>query len=517
MCIIFQAIFSSIITAISLPNELYHFGMPLFAFMCMAPLYFAMLKCKSYLQSALCFGVQTGLVHVLSSFWLGNFSDYAIFTLGASGIGTAFIGFCFGAYTHFLINHCNYRQRPFVFSCIIIVYEYAKSTGFLAYPWGTLSMAAYPFIAIMQVSSLTGQWGVSFLFALTGSVVGECAFSFNQRKRRLSLLIISAITLLLLMLSFIYGAYKLQNKSKVLSYINTVVVQHNAMPFGAKYEEETLLQAMLLTQEGVSDFVEEGLSTDLVLWSEGTLKHRMPKSEKLYSIFPEAMPLFTFIKDMNIPFIIGGSYEVLPKEKRASNVALFFDDTGSFNSYYAKTHLVPFAESIPFSNIPKVRQTIADVTGFGPGWIAGDKFNMFQIKQAKIATPICFEDAFDEVCSAFYKEGAVAFFNITNDSWSLTQSAEYQHFVLAAYRAIQYRIAMVRSCQSGFTVLVDCNGKILQQLPVFVPAVMAARVPVYERNFTLYYLMGNYFVYMCFAVLFMCIFCKRMIDNSLSL
>ena len=95
---------------------------------------------------------------------------------------------------------------------------------------------------------------------------------------------------------------------------------------------------------------------------------------------------------------------------------------------------------------------------------------------------ICFEDAFGFIHSNFKKLGAEVFVNITDDSWSLTKSAEYQHFVVSWFRAIEFRTTMVRSTNSGFTAIVDPQGRIKDSLPLFKEAWLSAEVPVYKNS-----------------------------------
>ena len=52
-----------------------------------------------------------------------------------------------------------------------------------------------------------------------------------------------------------------------------------------------------------------GNSADLVVWSEGVLRYSFPTSYNYYSNFPHTNPLIPFIKEIQTPLLIGGSYE----------------------------------------------------------------------------------------------------------------------------------------------------------------------------------------------------------------
>ena len=154
---IFCTILSAFLVALAIPNETFAFGSPIIALFSLSPFYIALRHCKNCTGAFLLCFIHGALTHLLSSFWLGNFMGFAIFTLGASDLGTGFFEgfFALGFYAPFLFTSKSKELaqkagiRPFAipfrilwFSVIYVIWEYCKSTGFLAYPWGTLSMAA---------------------------------------------------------------------------------------------------------------------------------------------------------------------------------------------------------------------------------------------------------------------------------------------------------------------------------------------------------------------------------------
>ena len=90
--------------------------------------------------------------------------------------------------------------------------------------------------------------------------------------------------------------------------------------------------------------------------------------------------------------------------------------------------------------------------------------------------------------------GSEIFLNITNDSWSKTRSSEIQHFIVASYRAIEFRTTLVRCANSGYTAVVNPAGKILADLPLFTEDTLACSIPIYKRQMTVYAQYGDWFV-----------------------
>jgi apolipoprotein N-acyltransferase len=161
-------------------------------------------------------------------------------------------------------------------------------------------------------------------------------------------------------------------------------------------------------------------------------------------------------------------------------------------------HPVPFAESIPFWEYEWMRNFMAEVVGLEGGWVMGSEATVMEVptrsgRPLRFGVPICFEDAFPDVCAAFLKNGADILVNITNDAWSLTVSAETQHFVVARFRSIEFRRTLVRSTNGGVTAVVDAEGRTVAQLPLFTEAALAVEVPVQIGPPTTYYLLGDWF------------------------
>lgn len=102
-----------------------------------------------------------------------------------------------------------------------------------------------------------------------------------------------------------------------------------------------------------------------------------------------------------------------------------------------------------------------------------------------------------------FLNGAELFVNLTDDSWSKKRSSEIQHFVISSYRAIEYRTTLVRSCNAGYSVVLNPAGKIIAQMPLFEQASINFDVPVFERKMTTYARFGNWLPYSAIVFLFL--------------
>lgn len=507
---------SAALLALAIPNEFLKYGSALLGIAALVPHYIALETCPSLRRTAaLCF-FQSCLTHLLSSFWLAFFKDFAVFTLGASALGTGGIHALFALFfylpkfsrTRTLFKSSGVRFfesshfKIVWFSCVYTLYEFVKSTGFLAYPWGTLPMTAYRLKILPQITDITGVRGLTALFSAAGAlaavlVLDSVQFSVKKAFSRNKNAVFAVFSLFAL--SSAYGIFQYNKPRTPVKYMNTVFVQQNYDPWEIREDGVAITESQNLTMQGIAEFKAKNLRPDLVVWSEGILNYPFPQGMLHYKFYPESNPLLPFIAHTDVPTVIGAPVADGKSETGFYNAAVLFDKDANMQGFHAKTHLVPFAEEIPFTEYEFVQKMLKTAAGFSSGWSRGTQFSSFPVplhgadgKTALVSLPVCFEDAFGDVCSRMKKNGAEVFVNITDDSWSLTRSAEYQHFAAAKFRAIELRTTFTRATNSGYTAVVDPAGNIKADLPLFEKTYLAYEVPVYENTATAYLLFGEW-------------------------
>lgn len=579
---VFCSIFSGLAQSAAIPSEFLKFGSPFLGLFCLVPLYVSLYHSKSYFRTGFLAALQVLTVHLSSSFWLLNFHGFGAASLGASAFGTTFEAFACGILFHavksFRKKDHYLREksglaffapfaRIFWFTSCWIFWEWAKSTGAMGYPWGTIWMTSFNWKIITQISDITGVYGVTFIFALINALAGEWCIYFSERstkdhsKSRFSSIVqVSKLTAAFTAAVCLYGLIQFYMPRTPEKYINTVIVQQNVDPWGGD-EEEQIEVSKRLTEKAIEQFDKENLTAELVLWSEGILSTKFPNGRFRYENFPGKESLKDFIKKHQVPFVIGGATKVNTQLSHSSNSAIFFDKNGEYAGFYSKIQLVPFAEFIPYSDSEVMSFIMDDIVKYDAnGWTPGFQYVIFRVpvnqdlsenapleynrelykevfldengesdpevtqdfiknsqenplRSVKFSVPICFEDSFPNVMGTLHNMGSEVFMNITNDSWSKTASAEYQHFVASSFAAIQYRTTLVRCCNSGYSVVVNPKGNIIADLPVFTEDSIAVRVPVYAHSSTVYAVWGNWFAYLNFAFIFALILTAFILQN----
>lgn len=541
---VFYSAFSSVLLSLAIPNEIFTFGCPFLTLIALLPYYHAVSKSKNFAAAFTAGFCQAFLTHIISSFWLAYFKDFALFTLGASAVGTGFIGGVFGTLLfmpyncskkqNFLLRftlHQNFFQtkafKIIYFASIYTLYEWVKSTGYLGYPWGTLSSTLYTWPLITQIASITGTYGLTFLFALVNALEAEFLFEksdLTSSQNKFYFNITLKLTVCLFTLSLIYGLYQVNKKRIPQKIISTIMIQQNSDPWKEKNDHDSILRSQRLTLQKIEELKAKNKKPDFVVWSEGCIKKAYPNSTEYYTIYPGEKPLADFIKEIKLPFLAGGKYIKNIDKAEVCNAALLFDSESNLRGYYGKNHLVPFAEALPGREYPAVRKFLKEKLRISAGWTPGDQYVFFDIPanwyedrllppskyidiskpfveqvfeeikspNVRISTPICFDDAFPDVMGPFFNYGTELFVNITDDSWSLKKSSEIQHFVIASFASIEYRTTMIRSANSGYSCVISPTGKVLADAPLFEEYALDYDVPVYQREVTVYARLGNW-------------------------
>ncbi|HTP59778.1 MAG TPA: hypothetical protein VMM82_12730, partial [Spirochaetia bacterium] len=160
------ALLSGILNALAFPSFLRTAGIPALGWVCLVPL----LICLADVPAGwgVMYGTLAGVLQTMvSNYWLGTFN---LLTLQFVSVITALEYVPFMAVS-LLIFRRSRGAGFIVFPAAWTVFDWLRSMGFLGYPWGMLGASQYSVIPIIQVSSLTGVWGVTFLVMLSNSVI----------------------------------------------------------------------------------------------------------------------------------------------------------------------------------------------------------------------------------------------------------------------------------------------------------------------------------------------------------
>ena len=301
----------------------------------------------------------------------------------------------------------------------------------------------------------------------------------------------SALVAGLVAAALAYGAAALQRPIPVTGSVDLVLVQHNSNPWLTGDAAATVDTLQRLAEQGIAA---AAAPPDLVVWSETAVMY------PVVATAGDPQPrLPAAVTRLPVPLLTGIPWLIDDAPVRAMNAAVLVDAGGRVLDHYGKRHLVPFAESVPFWEVPAVQRFFSTVVGLHATWVAGRDLTVFTLPlqdggSVRFATPICFEDAFPYLNRRFVRAGADLLINLTNDAWSQTVSAETQHLVAAKLRTVENRRVLVRATNGGVTTAIDPWGRIIgTPAPLFTETALRLQVPVYRpQHSTLYTRFGDY-------------------------
>ena len=162
------------------------------------------------------------------------------------------------------------------------------------------------------------------------------------------------------------------------------------------------------------------------------------------------------------------------RRAKALNLNVLFDPSGKVEGTYAKRHLVPFGEYVPFrkeleGHISALNQIPRD---FEPGHQPG----VFEIAGHKVATIICFESAFGYQVRPLVRKGAQVIVVSTNNRSYKRSANSAQHVAIGQIRAAETGRPVVQAAISGISAIIDANGVVHQHTELFQRTVLEATV-----------------------------------------
>lgn len=482
-------IFSSVLYAMSLPNEFFHYGSMFIGFIALIPLLYAIYTSVN-LKETILLGSLFGLLSsILIYFWLLFFEDFSIWTL--SGVTAAHILY-FIILTPIIALGAKFRLfRPFLVAGIWIAYEYLKSIGYLGFPWGLMAHSAgiAPFV---QIADITGQWGVSFLIVLINAMILETMLNRNK-----SIVYKWIFTAILFIGSFGYGIYINNTEISAEKFMTVLIVQQDADSWISGKEIESIKKGQDLTR---TELEKQNLKPDLVIWSENAFRYPYIENSSKYKREPLGDPFNLFLEEIDIPILVGSPYILDRETMSVLNAVLLISPEGEILEYYGKSHPVPLAENIPFWNFRIVSSFFKNIIGINnQGWALGEPNIIFKLalkdgKYVNFGAPICFEDSFPYIAENLIKNGADILINLSNDSWSKTISGETQHLAAARLRTIETRSTLIRSTNAGVSTVIDPWGRMNYTLPLFKADTVTATIPIYKKStLTVYTISGDWF------------------------
>jgi apolipoprotein N-acyltransferase len=176
-----------------------------------------------------------------------------------------------------------------------------------------------------------------------------------------------------------------------------------------------------------------------------------------------------------------------------TNSAALLGSSGELDFLYDKIHLVPFSEYVPWR---KWLFFARDLTGLVGDFQHGSQYKVGHFPGGPFSVFICYEAIFPNEVRRFTLAGAALLVNISDDGWFGGSSAPPQHLAMARVRAVENRRWLLRDTNTGITVSVDPYGRIVARLPADTRGELDAPYG-FRTDLTPYARWGDWLAWLC--------------------
>ncbi len=475
------------------------FDMYLLAWVAFIPLLLSLWKKTPW--EAFQTGFVFGIVYFFGTlYWIYHSINFYGGLSFVSSISVVFLLCCYlsmypAVFAYFFSSFIKKTKLPAVLigPVLWVVLEFIRSYAFTGFPWSSIGYSQYKFLPIIQVSDITGIYGISFLILAFNCAIVDILI-IKSRIRQTPLFPISYTMIGLIMLfivivsSFGYGFWRL-GQERPGHVIRVSVVQGNIEQ--DKKWEPAFQKFVMDTYTGLSLEASKG-SPDLIVWPETAVPFFFGDDKK------NTESLIRFQKTLNTYLLFGSvlTKKTFRDQLFLTNSVVLLNEEGKRIYQYDKIHLVPFGEYVPLRGVLFFIDKL--VAGIGD-YLPGNRYVMPETKLGSFASLVCYEIIFPGLVRKFYAKDGDFMVNITNDAWFGKTAGPYQHFSMAVFRAIENRKPVLRSANTGISGFIDSNGRISAKTELFQRLVLSEEIKT-DNTLSVYSRYGDLFVYFCIVI-----------------
>ena len=311
---------------------------------------------------------------------------------------------------------------PLIF---IVLEEIRNRFPFQGFGWARIAYSQ----ADAPYAKIAAHGGAVALSAIT-ALIALFLFALTQKQLR--------ILILLPLLLILQPMHVNTNQS-----INALLIQGNVPELGLDFNSratEVFYNHVKETKKALQD----NRKVDFILWPENSV-----------DVDPFRNPeVFDTLNSYTQPLIVGA---IVGKGEEVLNTSILW--TKDAQNVYVKQHLTPFGEYIPLRSLAgKISPLVNDVRDFSPG----NASVVFKIGAAKIAPVICYELLDDQILQQAAKSSNLL--TVQTNSATFGDSAESaQQLQITRIRAIEHSRNVLSVSTTGYSAIIDYNGKVLQK------------------------------------------------------
>ena len=431
-------------------------------------------------------------------YWLGNLYFVTYVDIPGCVVFCMFLGMyapVLALCTRFLrkIDFPLYIALPF----LITGAEAWQGVIFTGFSWRLLAHSQWQWLDVIQIADIFGTLGITFVIAIVNSVLAQILI--DSKKHKIASLakpdnvigIIVASTLLIA--TIMYGQYRLSETPDHITQGPILGSIQPNIPTGIKDLSEA-------GDDILYDLISESrecfsAGAQLIVWPETIVMTTMNYDYLLECRFGTT-PLIYHQKIADLTrdtgYVLFGAHSAELAIENGSlkitdkyNSAFLYTPSGKqAEERYDKIHLVPFGEFIPLRDFnPLLFKLFLWLSHYDYDYSLthGSSYTIFNIpveeKMYHCGALICYEDTDPRVTRNMIIDDKSRtkkvdwLVNLSNDGWYVRYDPENkkvlpstelcQRAVITIFRAVENRISIIRSVNTGISCIIDTTGKIV--------------------------------------------------------
>ncbi len=461
--------------------------------------------------------------------------------------------FCLFAAAARLCDLKAHRLYFLLLPTIWVAIEFIRATIFTGFPWFLFGFTQYRFSQLLQMASVTGVYGLSFVLVFFNTALAELIRSVLGTKSKISSEPLKYAmawwggAVLLILVVFSYGSF-ISGRISLETGPVLGVVQHNMPPelpppdiqqiyrlsaedveHLSNEERQRLRRRLRQYHEEVQQIRREGIDKAvrlsyaladkepvLIAWPETAVDTPLnPGAEDSLSLEEKRKREYarekirTLANDLGC-YILVGSTNLKNVDRyggRTANTAYLFSPDGDIVDYYDKIRLVPFGEYTPARNLlPRPLVEFLESMAIAQS-IRGGEAVVFP-EPFPFGAPICYDNVFSTLMRRFRLKGAEVLINISNEGWYQIRGELEQHLGMAVFRAVETRTTVARATNTGISAFINPKGEIYGMIylekngrkitsdiegSIALPVKLSDEIPFYTR-------FGDWFAVLCLSL-----------------
>ena len=428
---------------------------------------------------------------VWACYWLGNLYWIGIVTIP----GYVLLSLSLGLYWPVLalcVRYCRRKQWPLFLAAAVLFVGAEAWQGVLytGFSWLLLGHSQYANTALIQIADIFGALGVSFVVAMVNGLAAELIIDAKKRELlRVVNVLKFCIVAIIVSGAVFYGRWRIGQTQRFVRAGPLVGSVQPNVPSNVKESAEAgdaIVSALLERSDACMQ-----AGAKLVAWPE-TMVPATLNGDYLVLCEPDSPGrkydrlIRQHVKDKG--YVLVGAHAVniglmgldYVVTDRFNSAFLYRPDGQQDTKRYDKIHLIPFGEFIPFkTSAPFIYNLVIHLSPYDYDYnlTHGREYTIFEMADGgetfRFGVLICYEDTDAEVTRRMVLgddgvKKADWLVNISNDGWYVMHensrvlpSVELsQRLAISVFRAVENRVSIFRSVNTGISCVIDSAGRI---------------------------------------------------------